>query len=77
MHNKKLTAFEGATVLSKILSEEDMVKVFGYYVKPIMIDKDRLIEFENYINWNDKKAMIPALFGDEDNYYQYMFRDKN
>lgn len=77
MHNKKLTAFEGATVLSKILSEEDMVKVFGYYVKPIMIDKDKMIEFENYINWDDKKAMIPALFGDEDNYYQYMFRDKN
>lgn len=77
MHNKKLTAFEGVTILSKIMSEGDMVKTFGYSVKPIMIDKDKMIELENNINWNDKKVMIPALFGDENSYYQYMFRDKN
>jgi hypothetical protein len=77
MHNKNLTAFEGVTILSKIMSEGDMVKTFGYSVKPIMIDKDKMIELENNINWDDKKLMIPALFGDENSYYQYMFRDKN
>ena len=36
-----------------------------------------MIKFENYINWDDKKDMIPALFGNKDNYYQYMFKNQN
>ena len=74
-HNDNLPLYEGARVLCHVYNNDfnKMAEAFGRVVKPIHLDKDSFIQYENQnvISWGDMEGIRDRLFGNEDLYYEY------
>lgn len=74
-HNDNLSLYDGAVVLNKILGKEDIEYQFGIMAVPCLVNKEEYVQEENanHIRYSDQEDFRLALFGNDNNYYAYLY----
>lgn len=75
IYNDNLSLYQGTIILNKLFNNNDqqMDMMFGIVLKPLNLTKNDFIKEENKINFEDRENIIYQLFGNNDNYYKYLF----
>lgn len=74
-HNDNLSLYDGAVVLNKILSRDDIEYQFGITAVPCLVNKEEYVQEENanHVRYSDQEGFRLALFGSDNNYYAYLY----
>lgn len=75
MHNNNLSLYDGATVVGKLFSLEDLKSIFGFDMTPCTLNKAEYIKEEDtwHIPLQEQDDIRLELFGSDQNYYRYKF----
>ena len=75
MHNNNLSLYDGATIVGKLFSLEDLKSIFGFDMTPCTLNKAEYIKEEDawHIPLQEQDDIRLELFGSDQNYYRYRY----